>query len=93
MAKTDPILCTKCQEIFHGINYLSHHLSNCYKEIKFTYDKKCNKLNIIKDKTRIVLFKLPQYITNQCTCKTQTFEPVLNLFVIHQREKLINNPM
>ena len=51
MAKNDPILCTKCREIFRGINNLSHHLSNCYKEIKFTYDKKCNKLNIIKDKT------------------------------------------
>ena len=51
MAKNDPILCTKCQEIFHGIDDLSHHLNNCYKEIKFTYDKQYNKLNIIKDKT------------------------------------------
>ena len=51
MAKNDPILCTKCREIFRGIDNLSHHLNNCYKEIKFTCDKKCNKLNIVKDKT------------------------------------------
>ena len=51
IAKNHAKLCTKCQEIFHSINGLSHHLSNCYKEINFTYEKKCNKLNIIKDKT------------------------------------------
>ena len=51
MAKNNPILCTKCREIFHGIDDLSCHLNNCYKEIKFTYDKQYNKLNIIKDKT------------------------------------------
>ena len=51
MAKNHAILYTKCREIFCGINGLSRHLSNCYKEINFTYDKKCNKLNIIKDKT------------------------------------------
>ena len=51
IAKNHAIICTKCREIFCSINGLSHHLSNCYKEINFTYDKKCNKLNIIKDKT------------------------------------------
>ena len=51
IAKNHAILCTKCREIICGINGLSCHLSNCYKEINFTYDKKCNKLNIIKDKT------------------------------------------
>ena len=51
MAKNDLILCTKCRETFRGIGHLSHHLNNCYKEIEFTYDKKYNKLNIMKDKT------------------------------------------
>ena len=39
------------------------------------------------------MFKLPKYITKQCTHKMQTFEPVLNYFAINQREKLINNLM
>ena len=49
--------------------------------------KKCNKLNIIRDKTEeLYCLNCQNTLQINVPIKRKHFEPVLNLFVIHQRE-------